>query len=580
MSRPAFRIALIYILFGTVWILVTDRLVGGETTVPLDIAQTLKGMLFVVASGALIFLLIRRYIQQHTQTAALLRMTDESLRFLFTRHPQPMYIADLETMKFLDVNEAMCAKYGYTREEFLDMTMVDIRPTEDVEMFKRELGKIDQGFGDRGLWRHRAKDGRIFHVRIAVYRTEYEGRDAILVAISDATEIIQTQAELRETRELMQQAWELAEIGSWSVVHGEIETFQASREVYRICGIPETVASPGQAFFEAIHPDDRIRVLETIRVAVENQQSFDVEHRVVRPDGEIRWLHARASVIKRDADPAERIAGIVMDITERKRLQEEVLEKERLSLQLAKEAELRKTRAQFFSVVSHEFRNPLAVIGSAADILHKYGDRLDPQAREERFQIIVQQVAQLREMMDDVSILARGGTVGQEFNPEKLDIVALLMTLVEEARLAHGKTHTIHVSGDLTSAPVMGDPKLLRYALSNLIGNAAKYSPPGSNIEIEVRREPARIVISVKDQGIGIPQEDLENIFTVFYRADNAKDIPGTGLGLAIARQSADLHGGTLTVASELGKGSTFTLTLPLVAHNGTGSYSYETAAF
>jgi signal transduction histidine kinase len=135
--------------------------------------------------------------------------------------------------------------------------------------------------------------------------------------------------------------------------------------------------------------------------------------------------------------------------------------------------------------------------------------------------------------------------------------------LVEEIKLSTGNKHAIAfgIQGQCTTVDM--DENLLRYILSNLLSNAIKYSPAGSTVQFELFCQDAAVIFQIQDEGIGIPAEDVGQLFTSFHRAKNVGSIPGTGLGLAIVKQCVDLHGGVIAVASEVGVGTTFTVTLP-----------------
>jgi signal transduction histidine kinase len=148
--------------------------------------------------------------------------------------------------------------------------------------------------------------------------------------------------------------------------------------------------------------------------------------------------------------------------------------------------------------------------------------------------------------------------------PTPLDLVKFCRDLVEELQLADTAKHVLIFNGQVECAQVSMDEHLLRHILSNLLSNAIKYSPSGSIIQFELACREGQAVFQISDQGIGIPPEDRAHLFETFHRAANVRNIAGTGLGLAIVKRSVDLHGGTIDVASQVGVGTTVTVTLPL----------------
>jgi signal transduction histidine kinase len=165
-------------------------------------------------------------------------------------------------------------------------------------------------------------------------------------------------------------------------------------------------------------------------------------------------------------------------------------------------------------------------------------------------------------LLEDVLTLGRMESGRTEFNPEPLDLDAFLREINDEFQQTRKIQHLTYVSFGCAS-PVQVDRKLMRQVFTNLLSNAVKYSPADSPITVELAFEAKEVFIRVKDNGIGIPTKDQMQLFNAFYRAANVGSISGTGLGLAIAKHAVDLHGGTIAVESEIGKGTTFTVAIP-----------------
>jgi signal transduction histidine kinase len=168
------------------------------------------------------------------------------------------------------------------------------------------------------------------------------------------------------------------------------------------------------------------------------------------------------------------------------------------------------------------------------------------------------------QLLGDVLIIGRAEAGKLEFNPAPLDLAQFCRDLVEEMQLGAGAHHTITFVSQGECAEAHVDEKLLRQILSNLISNAVKYSPQGGPVRLELTCGEREAVLQVQDQGIGIPPPDQEHLFETFHRARNVENIPGTGLGLTIVKKSIDLHGGTIAVKSQVGAGTTVTVTLPM----------------
>lgn len=253
----------------------------------------------------------------------------------------------------------------------------------------------------------------------------------------------------------------------------------------------------------------------------------------------------------------------IQDLTERKFMETQVWDKERLNIELEKERELRDVKNRFISMMSHDLKTPLSAIRLASSMLRNYGDRSSPEEKIETYDTIDQQVEHLTEMINDVMTISRQDFTGAELNRQIIDLETYCRDIIEELQLAYRMKRTLNFSGTDRRIEALIDIKVMRRALMNLLTNAIKYSPDGKPVNMELAYADCQAIIKISDQGIGIPKEDLARLFEPFNRASNVGGIQGTGLGLAIAKQAVELHGGTISVESELGKGTTFTITLP-----------------
>ena len=254
------------------------------------------------------------------------------------------------------------------------------------------------------------------------------------------------------------------------------------------------------------------------------------------------------------------IQAFVSDISERKKAEAE------LHKALAREKELGQLKSNFVSMVSHEFRTPLGVILSSAEILDSYFEQLDSGERREHLKSIQRNTRRMAGLMEEVLVLGMVEAGKMEFKPSTLELRVFCLRLLEELQTATERKCPVMFEPENVPTAALGDERLLRHIFSNLIGNAIKYSPAGSQVVFEIRTEGRQAVCVVRDRGIGIPQEDQERLFQAFHRGANVRDVPGTGLGLTIVKRCVELHGGALHLESQPGKGTTVTVSLPLFA--------------
>lgn len=232
---------------------------------------------------------------------------------------------------------------------------------------------------------------------------------------------------------------------------------------------------------------------------------------------------------------------------------------------LQKEAqEGSKLKSEYLSMATHEFRTPLCVIKYSALLLQDYGHQWNDEKKQQHLQRIQIAVDSMNQLLEDVLTLGEADAGKLKCNFVSLDVVSFCKNLVEAMQWSVGQGYILKFAtyGNCTTAYL--DEKLLWHLLNNLLSNAIKYSPQGSTVSLTLSCTPESIRFEVQDCGIGIPLEDQKLLFEPFRRATNVGKTPGTGLGLAIVKRSVDLHGGQITVESQVGRGTTFIVTLPV----------------
>ncbi len=238
--------------------------------------------------------------------------------------------------------------------------------------------------------------------------------------------------------------------------------------------------------------------------------------------------------------------------------------REELARALEQERELGELKSRFVTMVSHEFRTPLGVIMSAVELLRHYEERLPEGQKKELLDDIHQSTRGMGGLMEQVLVLGRveAGTVG--YRPGPCDLRTLLEKVSDESLSATDRRCPIRCQIDGELPPCEADETIVRHVVANLLSNAVKYSPAGSEVTLSCRRDEQEAVICVEDRGIGIPAEEQPHLFEAFHRCSNVSEIPGTGLGLVIVKRCVDLHGGRLHVDSAVGRGTAFTVRLPV----------------
>jgi PAS domain S-box-containing protein len=261
---------------------------------------------------------------------------------------------------------------------------------------------------------------------------------------------------------------------------------------------------------------------------------------------------------KIDVEGEPHILALSVVITERKQAEEELIRS------LARERELSRLKSSFVSLVSHEFRTPIGIIHSSAEILERYFARLSESERQEHLRAIQTHAWRMAVLMEEVLVFGRVEAGRLEFRPTDFDLAERCQRWAEELSLATEHRCPIRVSVGELPRLARGDVDLLAHVVSNLLSNAVKYSPPGRTVEFSIRHEGGVAVFGVADRGLGIPAASRERLFTAFQRGENVRHLPGTGLGLVVIRHCLDLHRGTIELESTENQGTTVTVRVPL----------------
>ncbi|MCG3112100.1 MAG: MEDS domain-containing protein [Candidatus Manganitrophus sp. SB1] len=347
-------------------------------------------------------------------------------------------------------------------------------------------------------------------------------------------------------------AWE------WNIQTGKIAWNSTLETIH---GIPPGTFGGGfEDFKRDIHPEDLERVLAAINRTLRDGSEYQIEYRIFSPDQRLLWLESRGQLFFDANGQPERMVGVCMDITERKRMEEALTQK------TIEAQEASRVKSEFVSNVSHELRTPLnAILGFSHLVLGNiYGSINEDQ--KYALEGVLRNADDLRKLINNLLDLSKieSGKAPLKIAPVEIpalieDISAGLQSLLEKKSL--------YLQYEKKALPlIQSDGDKIKQILVNLLSNAIKFTPEGGiTVEMEDRPERERVEIRVQDTGIGIKPEDLAKIFNAFHQVDGTatREFGGSGLGLTIVKQLVDLLKGEIGVESEFGKGSTFILSLP-----------------
>lgn len=300
-------------------------------------------------------------------------------------------------------------------------------------------------------------------------------------------------------------------------------------------------------------------VLNELRACLERGDSFAGETINYHKDGTPFHLEWSISPVRDPQDgQITHYVAVERDITERKQAEQ------RMHDALEKERELSNLKSRFVSMASHELRTPLATIQSSAELVDLFINRGKTDKIGKHLYRIQDNVDKMAGLLEDVLVFGRAEQGQLPFRPEEIDLVLVSRELIDEIRQGIGADHDLAVEGLDEPLVVEADVQLFRLVVNNLLSNAIKYSPAGSRVDIHFERADGSVHVRVADEGIGIPESDLDRLFEPFHRAENVGTTSGTGLGLAIVKEAAEVHGGSVAVETAEGEGTRFTVRFPL----------------
>jgi len=305
-------------------------------------------------------------------------------------------------------------------------------------------------------------------------------------------------------------------------------------------------------FYELIHPEDRERTRQAVDASVRARKMYDIEYRVLAPDGRERWLRAKGRAYFDAHGAPTRFDGITLDISPQKQVETGL-------------ARSNRQKDDFLAMLAHELRNPLAPISAAADLLALAPP--DPARIARMSEVLSRQARHMSGMLDDLLDVSRVTRGIVELDLQVIDAKHVVAAALEQVNpLIEQRGHRVQTSITHEAALLQGDEKRLVQVLANLLGNAARYTPINGSIAVTLWVDGDEVAVSVADNGVGLAGDLVPRIFDLFVQAARTPDRAqgGLGLGLALVRSLVELHGGRVSAASPgEGMGATFTVRLP-----------------
>ncbi len=516
------------------------------------------------------------------------------------------------------INPAAARLFGYDISELLGRNVSILMPTPDATQHDRYIANYLHT-GERkiiGIGREvrgKRKDGSEFPLRLSISEVRLHDRRIFTGIVHDLSDQKAVENALRLEKERTQQYLNVANT-IFLVIDREQKVQVLNRKGCELLGCKEGEAI-GQKWFKLAFPTDQQETVQRQFQAILEGTSNDleyVEYEIFnRHSHQSRLIAWHNSVIHNESGAVSAIISSGVDITDHReaeqriiklneeleqrveqrteelaaavnqllntnnQLKKEILEREaaekalRESAQeirkaLEREKELSELKSRFVSMASHEFRTPLSTILSSADLIEAYKLTEQQEKRERHTNRIKSAVVNLTNILNDFLSLSRFEEGKIQLSPVEFDIAEFCRETFDEIKVLLKPGQQIKPQIHCDRQLLFLDSKILKNILFNLLSNAIKYSETGKPIECRIEHTDQTLQITVRDQGIGIPEEEQQHLFSPFFRAHNVENIQGTGLGLNIVKRYLELMGGNIRFESKLGQGTTFYLTIPL----------------
>jgi PAS domain S-box-containing protein len=492
------------------------------------------------------FYALIRDISQRNEAEELLNRERELLQTIVDGIPVMITIYDPDK-RVLRVNREFERVVGWSAKAAANMSLMEACYPDPAyrEEVSRFMQSCREGWKDI---RMRTRDGRDVETSWANIRLSDDTQVGIGI---DITERKRAEEKLRRSEALYRTLGEAAPDFVWiSDATGHVEYANARWMEYSGLTLEELNSAGWEAL---IHPQDRTALAERWAAATRIGEPFEAEVRYRRRDGIYRWFWGRALPLKNSVGRVERWVGTVIDVTERRRMEETL-----------READRRKN--DFLATLAHELRNPLAPIRNAVQILNLRGSQ-EPAMQSAR-DVIDRQLQHMVRLIDDLMDVSRITRGKLELRKERVALASVIEQALEASRPDIEQAQH-HLTVQLPPGPVEleADPVRLAQVFSNLLNNAAKYTDRGGRIALTAAVSSDEAIISVRDSGIGILPAQMPQLFEIFSQAasQRARSRGGLGIGLSLVRDLVQMHGGSVEARSEgEGKGSEFLVRLPV----------------
>lgn len=516
------------------------------------------------------YISIVRDITERNKVQEALRKSEAKYRYLFNNYPAFIFMWDAETLRVLEVNDAVLKRYGYTQTEWANMKIFEFRPAEDQPhiMELAEKIKTDRQTTYTRKWRHVMKNGEVLVMDITTHPIEYNGRLAALSLARDITSHLHTESLLKQSEERHRAMIENISDAIF-LMDENAQIFYQSPSVERIAGYV-LEDSANTTVFEFVHPHDLPSALETFGIASQNLgHTINTQLRIRHKLGHFLWVEV--SVVNLLNNPNVK-AFIVCyrDISDRKSAEAEITAlneslEQKVTQRTAQLQNANDALESFAYSVSHDLRAPLrAIQGFNTIIEEEYMPSFDNEQKT-LLGHIKANAQRMNAIIDDLLAFSRCDKA--ILKPEPVDMQQLFKKVWGDIKVIMPN----HAGLETCPLPMaLADPSLIEQVMVNLLSNAVKYSSKKQTplVTLCYKQEEGMVTYLVKDNGAGFDMKYAHKLFAPFQRLHNANEFEGNGIGLLLVKRIIEKHGGKVHAAGIPGHGASFYFSLPAANNN------------
>ncbi len=486
-----------------------------------------------------------------------LQESAKQYRLLFSGNPNPMFVWDRATLKFLDANEAAVKHYGYSHEEFLTMTIKDIRPKEDIPAVMKLVTESKINTIRARNYRHKKKNGEIIFVDATSNSIEFNGQKSEVVVVYDVTEKYLAEQALRESEEKFRSVF--------TDSHDCIYVTSADGKIVNmndaglgLFGITRNKITEQNVLDFYISAQERKEFMESI-----DEEGFVKDYPVKLKNRSGKKLDCliTASLRKNSFGEVISYQGIIRDITEQKKAEQDLIK----AKEQAERADRLKT--EFLAQMSHEIRTPINTLLSFSSLIREETKEIITDDLNQYFNYQVSAGNRIIRTIDLVLNMSEVQTGSFQLNMKEMNLVDLINEIYSDYKnIAEENGLVINLLSPESSLNIVGDEYSVHQIFSNLIDNSIKYTPEGS-ITLTIKKVKEKAIVEVIDTGIGMTKDYMEKIFQPFTQEEQGytRRFEGSGLGLSLVKKYCDYNKAEISVESEKNVGTKFTVSFNLI---------------